>query len=99
MSTSGWQTAVDKKKQRKKPVKKRTVVAKPDGLSTTEEAIYDYLAKEYPNPRSCEDILEMLLKKKDVCNSMERVWKVMDHGKLQDLCDVKPGTRYVLVAE
>lgn len=96
---SEWQTVADKKKQRKKPVSKRTVVAKPKGLSTTEEAIYDYLAKEYPQPRTCEDILEMLLRKKDDCDSRERIWKVMDEGPLQELCVVKPGTRYVLVAE
>lgn len=99
MSSKGWETVVDKKKPRKKPVSKRTPEKKPDGLSTTEDAIFEYLLKEYPNPRSCEDILVMLIQKKDACDSRERVWKVMDKGKLRDVCVVKPGMRYVLKAE
>lgn len=90
---------VVEKKPRKKPLNKRKPVDKPKGLSATEETIFNYLLKEFPNPRSCEDILMALIKAKDECDTLKKVWDVMDKGRLVELCEVKPGTRYLLVAE
>lgn len=78
---------------------KRKVVGKPQNMTTTEETVYDYLASQYPTPKTCEDIFAVLIKQKDQCDTLEKLWEVMDHGVLKDICEVKRRTRYVLVAE
>jgi hypothetical protein len=92
-----WET-IGQKKPRRKPVNKRKVVDKPAVLSSTEEVIFDFLAKQYPNPQTCEDIFAELVKKRDDCDSLKKLWAVLDSkdGRLKDVCIVKEGPRYVL---
>lgn len=70
-----WETIGQK--PRRKPVKKRKVVDKLVVLSSTEEVIFDFLTKQYPNPQTREDIFAEV-KKRDDCDSLKKLWAVLD---------------------
>jgi hypothetical protein len=108
---SGW-VSVGEKKPRKKPLAKRKPVAKPSNLNNFETAIFDYLVSQYPTARSCEDILEALVRRENNSKnggfdgfggdnvSIEMIWDAIDkQGGLELVTELKPGTKYVVMTQ